>query len=134
MFTTFNLITYGHPKVQNTKMRRKSCISFARKLKSPEMPVVLGGDRTKSCKRTQRYSDSQAVLKSHPIQTIEQDVDDNHTKEIKNLMKQFAKMTTSELNSLLVSEDDSVIDCILDRTKTVSKDKLYITCDILTSH
>lgn len=124
MFTTLNLITYGDPKI-HSKMRRKSCISFAKKLKSPEMAAISNGDQRESCKRIQRYSDSQAIIKPGlPVQMIDQDVNDNHNKEINILMKQVTKMTIEELKSVLVSENDFVIDCILDRTKTVSQNIL----------
>lgn len=123
MFAPFNLIVFARP---NKKMRRKSCINFTKKLKSPETQVVSEVDETKPRKRFGRYSDSQTFLnlykgadtalmnETHEDKTIQYD------QEIEKLMKQVSKMTTEELSSILLTENDSVVDCILDQTKTVS--------------
>lgn len=121
MLTSLNFIMLANP---NKKMRRKSCINFTKKLKSPDTHAVPEEDGKKPRKRFDRYSDSQMIFGPRNSNTIpteaEEDNSNKYDQEVEKLMKQVSKMTTEELNGILLTEDDSVVDCILNQTRTVS--------------
>lgn len=84
-------------------MRRKSCISLAKKFKTTSLGPKATSDIIKK------------DINLFPLK-----IENEHDVDISKPLKHLKKMSNDELEALLTSQDNFILDCLLDQAPMVS--------------